>query len=315
MSVLPRHRFLLISNPIAGRVGRSLLAPVVAKLEQSGAVITRPCDPTIEAAGDAIRSAARDGTIDAVVAAGGDGTLRMVAAGLLDTSVPVGLVPLGTGNVMAHELALPADPGELAQLLLQGPTVPLHAIRANGEPFFLMAGAGFDGAVVAGLDHRWKHRLSKLAYVPPVLAALRQPLPRLEVKVDGVRHGASWAIVANACRYGGRFRLVPHTHALDDGLHAVLFQARDRLTLTARLLDLARGNLLGRPDVLMLPCRRVSIRANGPVPVQIDGDAAGTTPLDIEGGDRAVQLIVPEAIARGSARRRLAPLATHRWPA
>lgn len=291
---LPRRRFLLIANPGAGRQGRRLLAPTIACLEQAGAAVTHGPPGGIDDARRAITQAAREGVYDAVLVAGGDGSFRVAATALLDSDLPIGLIPLGTGNVLAHELALPQTPYELARAFLDGPTVAIKSAKANGAPFFLMAGAGFDGVVIARLDQGWKQRFGKAAYVPPVLRALSGPLSRLAVTVDGVRHEASWVIVANARNYGGRFVLVPHTHVLDDGLHAVLFQARDRLTLTRQLLALAQGRLLGRVDVRMLPCRHVSIQAETDVPVEIDGDASGTTPLDIAATDAAVHVIVPE---------------------
>jgi diacylglycerol kinase (ATP) len=293
-----RRRFLLISNPIAGRVGRRLLEPVLAYLEQAGAVVTRPPAAGIQAARDAIDMAVHSRETDAVLVAGGDGSFRMAATALLGSLMPLGLLPLGTGNVLAHEVELPRDPRRLAQLLLDGPTVPLTAAHANGAPFFLMAGAGFDGAVISRLDHAWKHRIGKLAYLPPVLRALTTPLPDLEVTIDGKAHRANWVIVANARCYGGRFVLVPHTHALDDGLHAVLFQPRDRLDLTRQLAALAQGRLVAQPGVRILPCARVSVRSECPVAIQIDGDAEGHSPLDIAPGDRTVQVIVPDATAR-----------------
>ena len=290
----PRRRFLLIANPGAGRQGRRLLAPTIVYLEQAGSTVTRGLATGIDAARRALADAASERAYDAVLVAGGDGTFRVAATALLGSDVPIGLIPLGTGNVLAHELDLPRTPYELARAFLDGPTVAVTSATANGAPFFLMAGAGFDGAVIARLDQGWKQRLGKAAYVPPVLRALSGPLPRLAVTIDGAQHQASWAIVANARNYGGRFVLVPHTHVLDDGLHAVLFQARDRLNLTRQLLALAQGRLHAQPDVRMLPCRQVSILAERDVPVEIDGDVSGTTPLDIAASAAVVRVIVPE---------------------
>lgn len=299
-----RRRFLLIANPIAGRIGRRLLGPVAAELERAGCTVARPASDGIDAARHAIADAVGSGAIDAVIAAGGDGTFRLVATALLGSRVPVGLLPLGTGNVLAHELAayrppmprdapMPREAYGLSQLLRHGPVAPLRAALANGAPFFLMVGAGFDGAVIGRLDHRWKHWLGKVAYVPPALRAFAAPLPRLDVEIDGVAHTASWIIVANARCYGGGFVLVPHTHAFETGLHAVVFQTRDRLVLTRQLWALATGRLDRTSGVAMLPCRHVSIRAPVAIPVQIDGDAAGFTPVDIGMSDATVDVIVP----------------------
>ena len=289
----PRRRFLLVTNPIAGRVGRRLLEPVLDMLRREGGSVER-CPPGIDAARAAIAEAARTGSVDAVIAAGGDGTFRAAAAEMLGSAVPLGLVPLGTGNVLGHEIALPKSPAGLARLLMYGGTQPLRAARANGAPFFLMAGAGFDGAVIRQLDHALKHKVGKIAYVVPTLRALAAPLPWLTVTVDERREQATWVIVANARCYGGRFVLVPHTHALDEGLHVVLFRSRDRLALVRHLLALAHGQLLAQPDVRMIGCRRVEIDAADRVAVQIDGDAADTTPLTVTESNDAVRLIVPE---------------------
>lgn len=289
----PRRRFLLVTNPIAGRLGRRLLEPVLDMLQREGASVER-CPPGIDAARAAVAEAARTGSVDAVIAAGGDGTFRTAAAEMLGSAVPLGLVPLGTGNVLGHEIALPKSPAELARMLAYGVTQPLRAARANGAPFFLMAGVGFDGAVIRALDHALKHRIGKLAYVGPAVRALAEPLPRLAVTIDGRCEQATWVIVANARCYGGRFVLVPHTHALDGGLHVVVFRSRDRLALMRQLLALAQGRLLAQPNVRMLGCRRVEIEAADPVAVQIDGDAAGTTPLIVTESDAAVHLILPE---------------------
>lgn len=289
----PRRRFLLVANPEAGRLGRRMLEPTLDCLAQAGAVVTRAPSTGIKEAARAIALASRGGDVDAVLVAGGDGSFRMAATALLGSGLPIGLIPLGTGNVLAHELGLPTTPDALARLFIDGPTAAIRCARSNGAPFFLMAGAGFDGAVIAHLHQGLKQTLGKAAYAPAILRAVSAPLPRLHVTVDGQPRDATWIIVSNARFYGGRFVLVPHTHALDEGWHAVLLQARDRLTLMQQLLDLARGSLLRRPDVRMLPCRRVSVHGDRPVAVEIDGDAEGTTPLEIETGDEAVRVIVP----------------------
>lgn len=291
----PRRRFLLICNPLAGRRGRELLRPTLEHLERAGSQITHAPAGSPDATRQAIAEAMALGGCDAVLIAGGDGSFRVAGSAMLDADVPIGLIPLGTGNVLAHELDLPQTPYEIARMLLDGATTTVHSATANGETFFLMAGVGFDGRVIARLDPRIKHRLGKIAYVSPVLQALAEDLPRLVVTIDGAPHAASWAVVSNACRYGGRFILVPHTHAGDHGLHAVVFKSRDRMALTRQLIDLARGTLLQRSDVRMLPCRHVTILATEPTCVQIDGDPSGLTPLDIATSDAVVRVIVPDA--------------------
>jgi diacylglycerol kinase family enzyme len=213
--------------------------------------------------------------------------------------VPLGIVPVGTGNVLAHEIGLAADADAIQRMILHGPAVKVVCARANGEPFLLMAGAGFDGRVIAALDHRFKSYIGKAAYAGPMLGALVRPMDTLSVAVDGRHHAAAWAVIANARHYGGRFVLASRTGIQERGLQAILFKARSRAVLIGQLMCLVRGTLDARSadhgDVEMLPCTRATVTAHHPVPTQIDGDAFGTTPLEIDAGAADLALLVPAA--------------------
>ena len=294
-----RRRFYLIANPGAGLTGSPLLEAVVACLERAGGRVTRVQPSTPQDARRQIAKAAASGDYDAIVAAGGDGTVRQAAITLLDSQVPLGIIPAGTGNVLAHEIGLPQKASVICDTLLEGPTVSAACARANGEPFLLMAGAGFDGRVIAALDHRFKSYLGKAAYAGPMVGALVRPMDVLTVTVDGRKHDASWVVVANARHYGGRFVMAPRTGIQERGLQAILFKARNQAVLIGQLMSLASGTLDARcdshGDVEMLRCSKVAITARHPVPTQIDGDVFGETPLDIDEGVSHLRLIVPAA--------------------
>ena len=293
-----RRRLLIISNPGAGVSHSTLIDDTAAALQRAGAVLTRVQPADVAAARLAAREAAASGTWDAVVAAGGDGTIRHVAAALIGSDTPLGIIPIGTGNVLAHEIGLDPQPAAIARMLLDGPVIDVACARANGEPFLLMAGAGFDAHVLRRLDQRTKSLLGKLAYAAPLLGALFRPLDALTVTVDERVHHASWAVVANARHYGGGFVLAPRTGIDRRGLEVILFKAGTRTALLSLLMSLARGRLgeratAARGDVEMLACTRVTIATSAPVPVQIDGDVIGATPLEIDAGTAHVRLIVP----------------------
>lgn len=292
-----RHNFFIVANPGAGLGGSARVEQVTAVLRQAGATVTCTRSGDIESAHRAAREAASSGRYDAIVAAGGDGTIRQVAAVLLGADTPLGIVPMGTGNVLAHEIGLTPKADAIARMLLHGPSTPVMCAHANNEPFLLMAGAGFDGRVIAALDHRFKSYVGKAAYAGPILGALVRPVDMLTVTLDGARHEASWAVISNARHYGGRFVLAPHTGIQERGLQAVLFKARNRAVLMGQVLSLVMGRLdqrvASRGDVEMLPCMSATITAHHPVPTQVDGDPFGATPLQIESGSATVRLIVP----------------------
>ena len=293
-----RRNFLLIANPGAGVAGSPLVAEVARALERGRAKITHTAVADgPEATRRAARQAAEAGSHDAIVVAGGDGTIRQVAAGLIGTKMPLGIIPVGTGNVLAHEINLAPSASAVAAMLLDGPVNSVACAEANGEPFLLMVGAGFDARVLQALDQRLKSRVGKMAYAGPLLGALIRPIDVLVVTVDGERHAASWVVIANARHYGGRFVLAPRTGILVRGLEAILFKAKNRAVLLSQLMSLAAGRLEPRAlqgaDVVMLRCSQVSVTAHEPVPTQIDGDVLGATPLQVHEGTAELRLIVP----------------------
>jgi len=297
-----RRRPFLIANPGAGLTGSPLVDAVANALLRAGVELTLTQPSDIDTARRQARQAADSGRYDAILAAGGDGTIRQVAATLIGTDTPLGIIPVGTGNVLAHEIGLAPQASAIAHMLLDGPVIKAVCARANDEPFLLMAGAGFDGRVIAALDHRLKSHVGKAAYAGPMLGALAHPVDTLTVTIDGHRHEASWAVIANARHYGGNFVMARRTGIRERGLQAILFKAENRAVLVGQLMALAMGTLDERSashgDVEMLPCLSASVTAHKPVPTQIDGDAFGSTPLDIEAGAADLKLIVPRAPSR-----------------
>jgi len=296
-----RKRFFVMANPVAGIAGSALVEDVVRELARHHASVTRFRGPDIAGARGAARRAAETGDYDAIVAAGGDGTIRQVAAALIGTEADLGIIPVGTGNVLAHEISLSPTPGAIARMLCNGPAVKVACAEANGEPFLLMVGVGFDARVVAALDQRLKSRLGKAAYAGPLLGAIIRPIDTLAVTVDGQRHAATWAVIANARHYGGRFVMAPRTRIQERGLQAILFKTRSRAALLGQLMSLVAGRLEPRAGrdtgVEMLPCSRVSVTARHPVPIQVDGDVFGSTPVEVHAGSSEVRLIVPGSAA------------------
>lgn len=272
---------------------RRLLADVIDRLEEAGARVVVKTAPSAIATRLLAEKAGRKGSYDVVAAAGGDGTIREVALGLRGSSTPLGIVPIGTGNVMAHEIGLSRRAGAIVRCLMHGKAEPLSPAAANGEPFFLMAGVGFDGRAVAALDPAVKKRWGKLAYFWPVARALLHPLPHLDAQIDGQSISASWVVITKAHRYGGSFILSPESSVLDGKLHAAYSHARSRFGLARDLLAIARGDVGGAPFLTVAPCHRVRIGADVPEPVEVDGEAFGVTPLEIVADARSLLILVP----------------------
>jgi diacylglycerol kinase family enzyme len=294
-----RQRFFLLFNPGAGTSKRSRCAAVIKKLTEAGAKVDQNVAQSAEQARQLAHAAAISGNYDAIIAAGGDGTVRQAAAAAAGTTCAVGAIMLGTGNVLAHELNLPWSIDAIAKMLLHGSEVEVEMALANGEPFLLMAGVGFDGRVISRLNQRLKQIVGRAAYAPAVLGVFKQPLDNLSITHKGTTTQADWVVVSNARHYGGKFVIGRHGHHVSEaGLQLIQFHARHRRQRIRQLLTLASGGVERRARVAgsgidLSMCDDVTIAAQQPVPVQIDGDAFGTTPLRITRGGGLVKLIVP----------------------
>ena len=282
----------LIANPVAGRNAEALIRAAQAHLTGRGArvelFLTR-------GRGDAERFAAQaSGGFDRIVVAGGDGTVNEVVNGMGVDSPPLAILALGTTNVLALEAGLPLGVEAACDLALDGRPTTIHLGLADQRRFVLMAGCGFDAAVVHGVDLQLKRRLGKGAYLVSALRAWLRPQARPLVIVDeqgGTLHGYG-AIFAKARCYGGRFTLTPRASLLDDTLEVCLILRPGRVALLVAAAALLTGRALPAPWGRQLRGRRFAVSGAG-VPVQIDGDEAGYLPRVFAMNPFPIRLVLP----------------------
>ncbi len=236
-----------------------------------------------------------------MIAAGGDGTIRALAA--VAGTLPVGIVPCGTGNVLACEIGLPLkNAAAIADVLLTGRAETITGGLANGEPFYLMAGAGFDGEIVSRLSTPLKRRIGKAAYAPPVVRALTMRAPRLSISIDGTPYEARWAIATNGRLYGGAFVLAPDANLLERGFDVVMMKGGFGMTL-AQLVSLGIGRLAKAPGVKIVRGHEVVIASDRPCASQVDGDPFQPLPLRITSRGPNFRLLVPGTTLKDSRER------------
>jgi diacylglycerol kinase (ATP) len=286
---------LVVYNPIAGRRRRRFLSRVLEALEARAASVR--LEPT-KARGDAetlARAAAATGAARLVVA-GGDGTINEALNGLSGSSTALGIVPLGTANVLAAELGLGNSAKNVAAAILDGRPRSVTLGTVNGRRFSMMAGVGFDAHVVRDVSSKLKRALGKGAYVLETLRQLAVYRNKFyDVRIDGVAMRAASLLVCNGHYYGGRFVAAPQARLESPELQVVLFQRAGRFATIRYALALATGRLPTRPDVRILPARTIEI--DGPVgePVQGDGDVIAHLPARFEALRAAAILVGPPA--------------------
>jgi YegS/Rv2252/BmrU family lipid kinase len=257
---------------------------------------------TTEKRGDAAAFAASASPlVDLVVSIGGDGTLSEVMSGLKRHDVTLGLLPLGTANVLSLDLNLPADVEGLESMLAGGRVQAVDSALVNGERLsFLVCGVGFDAAVVRALEARRTGPITRLDWIRAGLDAYFAWEPRrLTVEIDGqpVAGEFGHVLVSNIVHYGG-MAVLSDDRKLDDGLFEVYtFPGRSRAAIAGYLARGAFGRFpAGR--VRMRRARRVVVRSDEPAPFQVDGDFGGETPFELAVGSQPFRILVPSGATR-----------------
>lgn len=237
-------------------------------------------ETTVDDPGYAMARAALADKADLVIAAGGDGTVRAVCAVVGGTETPVGVVPVGTGNLLARNLGLPLEPASAIRAALGGRDRRIDLVRVSGDGlptdrFAVMAGMGLDAAVVGEAPAKLKARLGWPAYVVSIVRNLSFPAVRVDIGVDDApptRHWARTVVVGNVGTLHVGLLLLPGA-APDDGRIDVALVAPRRLTDWPRLAWRVVSRSSVRDDRLShWRGSKVVIRTVESCPRQLDGD-------------------------------------------
>ena len=292
-------RILIIHNPVSGRRRAALLEQVLERLRLAGCTVAL-CRTGKRGDAERLAAAAAPDLYDAVAVAGGDGTINEVLNGMARSPLPLGLIPMGTANVLAAELGLPQSAEGIARTLLEGRRRHIDLGLASGRRFAMMAGVGFDAHVVGGIDPRIKRAVGKGAYVWQSLVEIVRYRPQhYLLTLDGIGHAAASAVFANGHYYAGRFTCAPAASLTDACLHVCLFKSRGRLSVVRYSLALLLGSLHRRRDIEIVLATRIGIEGHRGDPVHGDGDIIGGLPLEIGMDPRGIEVIVPAAAAPG----------------
>lgn len=287
----------LIVNPGSGRYGRGRALRLAEDCLSRGRNVvdtdltSRPGEGI-----EKTRRAVAEG-YELVVGCGGDGTLREIVSGLAGSNVALGIIPIGTGNVIAMDLGIPRAPRKACEVILQKHIRRIDIGRCGQNHFVLAAGVGFDVEVIAKTDLELKSRVRNLAYIYAGAKHLPNCKPRdYLIESDGFSGTVNALAIAvcNSHRYGG-YRL-KRGISLGDGLFDVCV-IRGKPPLDAFKIFLGVLSRVGVPrrNLFTFKARRMRISADENVVVHNDGDVVGSLPMDFEVVKRALPVIVPKA--------------------
>jgi diacylglycerol kinase family enzyme len=248
---------------------------ITSALAEAGCPAPLWFETTIEDPGLGQTRAAVEAGVDVVIACGGDGTVRACAEGLAGTDAALAIIPTGTGNLLVTNLELPTEPADVVALAASGQRRRLDLGELDGQPFTVMAGMGFDAAMMEATPERWKRRIGWPAYVVGGLRRLRGRRMYLTITLDGGpprRRRARSIPIANVGRLQGGIQLFDDAQPDDGVLDVAVVTPRSLGDWAALAATVLRRRARSRPHLETYRAKQVEVRAAGVEPRELDGE-------------------------------------------
>lgn len=273
----------VVFNPSSGSYSSRKAEQILTQLRAAGLDPQPVLPQSLAESMHAVAELCKQSPPPTIIAVGGDGTVNTVINSMSQGSATLGIIPLGTANVMAHELGICSQQDAIARIArgtLRPFSVGEASSAAGTRRFVLMAGIGADAAAVADVRSSEKRLLGKGAYV---LAGLRRCLKwdnrLITINCAGHTCSCNSLIVANAAHYAGPYRLVPQANLFDAQLVVAPLPFAGPLGMLRFTAALFLRGRYEAPDAVNSGEDIISI--TGDKPVQLDGDSFGTAPLTI----------------------------------
>lgn len=241
---------------------------------------------------------------DLVMVSGGDGTVMACATALANSGVPLALLPAGTGNLLATNLEIPRDLSGALEVALSSASRTIDVGSCPYGCFVIMAGMGFDAAMLRGADPKLKSRLGAVAYVMSGLKHVRAPAGRVELRIDDEKplvYEAHMILIGNFGKLQGGLMALPDADPENGLLSVAVVRAgtvRAWLKLLWRMLRGRRGD---DARVQTLSARRLNVMVEPPMPLELDGDVfEDSSSFSVEVLPAALELKVPTTHASGA---------------
>lgn len=293
MNKIITRRALLLINPKARR-GRESIEPVIERLRDGGlSVSVEPFEALPEIARDIVRLR---NTADLVIVCGGDGSVSSAAMAVMESGLPMGIMPMGTANDLARTLEIPLDLVQAADTIVRGNTRLVDVGTVNGHAFFNVASIGLSTKLAQGLDPDLKKRFGRLGYAvaaSKVLAKASHFHARIVEKGEAIDVKTYQIAVGNGRHYGGG-NVVEETAAIDDGhLDLYSLEMANVWKLALMLPSFRSGRHGAWNEVRTARCIEFDIETDKPMPVNTDGEIVTSTPAHFKVHPKAISVFTP----------------------
>jgi diacylglycerol kinase (ATP) len=289
---LAESRILVILNPSAQSEKAKRSVELIRGLSDRLEIVE---SFSFEQANELAKAAVVDGR-PAVVAAGGDGTVNAVISGLVGSAVTLGVFPTGTMNLFARELDLPMNDLRACWGVIEaGATRDVDLFSANGQVFVQLAGVGFDAQIIEKTSWERKKKFGPLSYVMSGLSVAGKKAPQLRViPADGEVVEGAFALIGNGGLYGPACKLFRRASNTDGLLDVIVFEKQGLVDIFRYLSGIGLGRVEKMKGVTYLQSRSLRVESEAAVPVEVDGELAGTTPVEFLPMERHLRVFAPE---------------------
>ncbi|MFC1989815.1 diacylglycerol/lipid kinase family protein [Chloroflexota bacterium] len=287
----------IVLNPASGKNAREPIREAIGRYFTSNK-IDYEIHETIkeDKPGDIVRARLSDG-FDLVVAAGGDGTVSAVIDGLVGSSVPLCIIPAGTGNLIARELKVPFEIEDAIALIAGAHKFrKIDAMRIGKRVYALNASLGISASATDSTTRKNKSRFGRIAYLGTAILKIFTLKSRyLVVAVDGkaLKYRAVEVAILNCGALANVLYPKGLDIRIDDGhLDVWIVSSKTLLDYPRYLFEMITGKPAKHLSHFINAEKSISIRSSVPLPVQADGDIIGTTPVEVEVLSGALTVLV-----------------------
>lgn len=240
--------------------------------------------------------------VDVVIVGGGDGTLNAVVDALVDTQLPLGILPLGTANDLARTLGIPDSLTEACKVIAYGEQRRIDLGWVNGKHFFNVASLGLSVKITQRLTKEVKRRWGIFAYAVTALRVIWETKPfSAEIQVNG----ESWRVktvqiaVGNGRYYGGGMAVVHDATIDDQRLDLYSVEIEHWWQIIPLLPAMRQGKHIDSPDVRTIQAQEIQVNTRKPYPVNTDGEITTYTPAQFRVIPQAIAVLVPPVEING----------------
>ncbi len=235
---------------------------------------------------------------DIIFAAGGDGTINEVINGIVGShNTILGIIPMGTINILSMELNIPLHPLRALNLLANGNIKKIDVGKANDRYFSLMAGCGFDSYAIYRTNSKLKRYLGSLAYIiSGIYSAFKYNPKKIVIDIDNNRINeiGYFVVIENTGSYGGKFKIAPYADYNDGLLDVCVFKKYGFTDVIRYFIGVALSKHMNYPDVRYYQCSNIRLHSDENVLLHIDGELVGSLPADISVEKEKLRILCPK---------------------